>query len=465
MVAPTQIKKNFPICPVLFLLILISLLCTQCGGGGGGGGGSADTTPPSVYFTSPNPSGNLTYEADPASLPNKLSLNYSDAGGIQPSTFSAFFSFRGITFNLTSLFTAGSASASTNSATSPLYWTIISKYNISNQASAGTINLFGVSSGSTGVLNLIDVDAKNGVLAVAATSRNKLLIINLSDGSTKHEITLTAKPTIVRTCPDYNNAFVVLEATKDVYTYSVATGALGTTITLPAAPEAMTLNSTTSNAFFIFKNSQTLATVGCGGGSATITNLDHIPQRITADGLSANKLFYAGGIGADKGVYQYASGTQTKLFALSELPEDMTYDSQLNRLFLASYSNNTVEVRNVGTGQQISQIPVGDKPFSMRSAAGAGKVFALNKGNDTVSVIDASTATVTNTIQLAADPVGLAADTTNGILYVLQNIWEISSASTGTITASVKDTAGNTGNASPLNITIKPVVTDGPGTP
>jgi len=436
-----------------------------CGGGGGGGGGApaADTTPPSIAFTSPAPSASHSYEADPQSLPALLSLSYSDAGGINTSGFNASFLFRNITFNLTSLFNPGAGSASTGSNSSPLYWTIISKYNTSTNAKTGDIAVFGVSSGSTGVLNLLDVDESAGIVIFAATSRNKLLYVNTTTGAVEREISLSSSPSIIRSCPAHNKIYVAYSGSSAISSFSVPAGVAGGALTMPAVPKAIALNRASSKAFVIFENSQTLVTIDCAANTSTTTTLNYLPQRIAVDGLSSNKLYYAG-YGADKGIFQLSSGVQSKLFSLTDLPEDFAFDSQTNRFLLVYYGVDNVEIRNAADGTLFGQPAVGHNPFSLRSAAAASRAYVLNKGSDSVTVINTSNSTVASTISLTADPVGMAVDSTNNALYVLQNIWAISAATPGVISASVKDAAGNTGNTS-MNITVNPVSSGNPGGP
>lgn len=452
----------------LIFFALILSVSPGCGGGGGGGaaggggGSTPDVTAPSISFSSP--SGTLSYEADPSSLPSQLAVSYSDAGGVRSSTFSATLSFRGASFDLAGLFSAGSSSATTGSNASPLYWTIISKYNIGDGSLLGHIGVYGVSSGSSGALNMLDADPRDNILAAAASSRNKLLIINLTSGATQREISLAAAPAVIRTCPEYGKVYVAYQNSATLDSYTLSTGALEAQITLPAAPKSMALNRVASKAYVIYENSQTLTTINCNGNSVSSASIGQIPQRISTDGLAAGKIYYAGGIGANKGVYSYLSGVENKLFSVAELPEDLWYDNVSDKLFLVNYGTDAVDAYNAATGALAAQTAVGDQPTSAAGAPASAKAFTLNKGSDTISVLNSSTGALSSTISLIADPVGMSADTSNGVLYVLQNIWAISTTSTATLTASVGDNSGNTANTS-LTLTIRPVATGGPGTP
>jgi len=454
-----RIKRIF--CRILLFPLAVTLFISGCGGGGGGGGAPApDTTSPTINFTTPSPSGTLTYNADPTSLPANLAVLYSDSGGLSTSTFSPSFTFRGVTFSLTSLFSAGASSASTSSDTSPVYWTTVAKYGITTGTSIGNLPVFGVSSGSTGVLNLIDIDSTNNIAVVAATSRKKINYIGTTDGSLKKEITLSGTPTIVRACPSQSKVYVAMSSSSSILVYSLPGGALSGTITLSATPKSMAVNTTAGKAYVIYDNSTNLSIINCSDNSVASDTLDYIPQRIITNNQASSKLYYAGGIGSDKGVYQYSSTGQSKIFSLSALPEDIAFDSTQNRIAVVDYDANTVGIYDASSGSLSGTVSVGTRPFSIKAAQ--SKFYVLNKTSDSVSIINASAAALSGTITLSADPVGLAIDSSS--LYVLQNLWEIASQTTATLSASIKDTSGNTGQTS-ITLTINPVSTGGPDTP
>lgn len=457
-------KRNGIFTAILVALVLAAAGCGGGGGGGGGGGSAADTTAPSIAFTTPSPSGSLTYNADPTSLPSSLAVAYSDASGVQSSTFSSIFTFRGVSFNLTSLFTAGGSAASASPGVSPLYWTIVSRYNMTSLAESSKFTIFGVSSGSSGSLRFMDSDSMAGMLYVGAASRNVLLFVNLSTGAVSATVQLSGVPSIVRACPAQSKVYVSVDGDPRVWVYNSTTGAQRNVITLDAKPKSMVVNRVSSTLYAIYENSNTLATVSCADDSVTSAALSWLPQRIVTDGLAANAIYYAGGIGADKAIYKRVNGAEQKIAALAELPEDMTFDNSRNLLFLSSYGADTVAVYDSTDGSLEGTVAVGDQPFSLESAAAANKTFCLNKGSDTVSIISNSGRSISSTINLTADPVGLVADTTNGMLYVLQNVWELSTQTTATLSAGVSDNAGNSGGAS-LNLTIRPVSTGGPSSP
>jgi YVTN family beta-propeller protein len=459
---------------ILYFVIVVFafvVMAASCGGGGGGGGGgsTADTTPPSILFSSPDPSGTLSFKADPAVLPQSISVSYSDASGITSTSFSSAFTFRGQSLDITRVFSAGASSASTGSNTSPLYWTVLARYDMTTDTLLGTVPVFGVSSGSAGRFNLAEIDDTGNLLYVAATSRNKLLYINLATGATLKEVSLPGKPTIIRACPSQGKIYVAFENSATIYVYSSAGAALGT-IAMPATPWNMVINRTTATAYVIFSNSTAMSVINCATDIAVSTALGNIPQVIATDGLSTGRVYYAGGLGAARGIYFISGGVETQLTSLAANPEDLAYDASSHRLFAADFDADSVAVYNAGTGSLINNTglgPISQAPFTMRASpqsTGLSKMYVLNKDSDTVSVLNTANASVSGTINLAAEPVGLAVDGVGKSLYVLLNLWDLQASEQLKLQSTIRDTLGNANTAS-VTLSIQPDVTGGGAPP
>lgn len=333
----------------------------------------------------------------------------------------------------------------------------------------GTVSVFGVSSGSAGRFNLVEIDETGNLLYVAATSRNKLLYINLATGLTLKEVSLPGKPSIIRACPSQGKIYVAFENSSTIYVYSSAGAALGT-ISMPATPWNMVINRTTSTAYVIFSNSTAMSVINCATDIAAATALANIPQVITADGLSTGRVYYAGGLGAARGIYYVSGGVETQLTVLADNPEDLAYDASTHRLFAADFDADSVAVYNAGTGAPINNTglgPISQAPFTMRAAplsTGLSKMYVLNKDSDTVSVLNSANATVAATISLAAEPVGLAVDGSGKVLYVLLNLWDLQAAEQLKLQSTIRDKLGNA-NTATVTLSIQPDVTGGGSPP
>jgi len=454
-------KHNIILMIILFMLPLIS----SCGGGGGGGGGGTsgpDTTGPTVTFISPTAT---SFPANPDSLPASVSFNFSDPSGILAASALGVFSFRGVDFDFSSYISQGTSTASTSgTGTSPLYWTIISVYDGSLNF-IGYINVFAVSSASTGRYDLIDIDTTNNTLIVAAPERKKLIFINAATGSRIREITLGEKPSMLQICDGYNKVYVAYENSSTLSAYNTSTGGSAGNVSLPLTPYSIVANKAASKVYVIYNDtSNTLSSFSCSNDQVTSVHLSNMPQRITTDGQVTDRLFFSGGVGLTKGIYKYQNVTETKIVSLDSLPVSLSYESSRDRLHLAYFNDNLISVYNPNTGLLVNNITVGGQPFSVDSDTSTGRTFSLNKENDTVSVISGATPAVSSTLSLSFNPVGMAVDSTNSKIYVLQNIWDITSPTSGVLSVSVKDQIGNTGSKS-MTLTITPVSTNDPESP
>jgi YVTN family beta-propeller protein len=314
----------------------------------------------------------------------------------------------------------------------------------------------------------VDADETNGILYVAATSRNRLIYVNLTTGATIREVTLPGKPAIIRACPSQNRILVAYENSANIYAYTSA-GAYAGTVAVSGTPWGMALNRTTSTAYAIFSNSTNMSVINCATLSASAVSLGNIPQVIASDGAATARVYYAGGLGAARGIYLISGGAETKLASLAENPEDLAYDAASNRLFAADFDDDTVTVLNAGTGAVIATVALGPQsqaPFSLRPApqsTGLSALYILNKDTDTVSILGTTSAAVTGTISLAAEPVGLATDGSARVLYVLLNLWDLQASAPLQLQSRIRDSAGNAGTAS-VTLTIQPD-TGGGGAP
>ena len=77
-----------------------------------------------------------------------------------------------------------------------------------------------------------------------------------------------------------------------------------------------------------------------------------------------------------------------------------------------------MSVIDAATRTVTATIPVGTDPVGVAADPAAGTVYVTNNGDSTVSVIDAATSAVTATIPVGNGPDGVAADPAAGTVYV-----------------------------------------------
>jgi YVTN family beta-propeller protein len=108
-------------------------------------------------------------------------------------------------------------------------------------------------------------------------------------------------------------------------------------------------------------------------------------------------------------------------------PRESTFDPINNRIYVTSYSANSVSVINTllptsGIPYTLtsSTISVGTNPSSISYDVNTGRVFVLNQGSNTISVIDTFTNTITNTITGQTNMTRCYVNDNNNTLYVLR---------------------------------------------
>lgn len=108
-------------------------------------------------------------------------------------------------------------------------------------------------------------------------------------------------------------------------------------------------------------------------------------------------------------------------------PREATFDSINNRIYVTSYSGNSVSVidtllatSGIPYTLTASTISVGTNPSSISYDVNTGRVFVLNEGSNTISVIDTFTNTITNTITGQTGMTRCYVNDNNNTLYVLR---------------------------------------------
>lgn len=108
-------------------------------------------------------------------------------------------------------------------------------------------------------------------------------------------------------------------------------------------------------------------------------------------------------------------------------PRESTFDPINNRIYVTSYSGNSVSVidtllatSGIPYTLTASTISVGTNPSSISYDVNTGRVFVLNEGSNTISVIDSFTNTITSTITGQTGMTRCYVNDNNNTLYVLR---------------------------------------------
>lgn len=163
-------------------------------------------------------------------------------------------------------------------------------------------------------------------------------------------------------------------------------------------------------------NDNLITSIGLFSGSVPI----HLTLDTTNNYLYIVTTGYLGGI-----VYAVDFDKTTSTFSyiggsLVSNPRESTFDSINNRIYVTSYSTNSVSIIDAPTNTVLSTISVGTNPTSITYDVNTGRVFVLNQGANTISVIDTFTNTITNTITGQTNMTRCYVNYNNNTLYVLR---------------------------------------------
>jgi YVTN family beta-propeller protein len=97
-------------------------------------------------------------------------------------------------------------------------------------------------------------------------------------------------------------------------------------------------------------------------------------------------------------------------------------DPGSHTVYVTNFKDNTVSVIDASTRTVTATVPVGEDPIGVAVDPGSHTVYVANEVSRTVSVIDASTRTVTATVPVGGNPVQVAVDPGTHTVYVANGI-------------------------------------------
>ena len=93
------------------------------------------------------------------------------------------------------------------------------------------------------------------------------------------------------------------------------------------------------------------------------------------------------------------------------------YKRQIDRLYVANGTGNSVSVLDRHSRANLGTLPVGTSPQSITVNPFSNRVYVANAGDNTVSVIDPATTTVSATVGVGRNPQMLAVNPLSDRLY------------------------------------------------
>jgi len=426
---------------------------------------TVDTIPPTIQFTAPP---NASGPYSPAALPNVVSVNYSDTNsGADPSKLLVTVTLMNRTVSIAGLFghdpVANASSSRTDpSLTNPFIRTTVSRFSSADfnhfpPQFTGTTGRCGADTqriSSDGIVNQIYVwDTECDIFWVISSDDFRSIQI--------------AGSKIAAVAGDGNHIYVGLKDDPHLYFYNKTSYALDKTLALPDAPTALATALNGSRLFIAYKSRAEIGRLNSSDALAAPVPISVTPLFISSwkhsDGSDDDIL--AIGWQSQYRLFQITqSGTILKTINVgASAPKDMeVYD--FNSVFVSMYADGSVRKINMADGS-FSDAVIGAQSAPRGLFAAGTQLLVSNSG------ADGRTPTITFLGLNNLDNEGslsLNVPITDGLYvagtaqyYALEDIWQIQSQQTITLTATIKDRAGNTSAPASISITVAPEVPGG----
>lgn len=447
----------------------VLILIAGCGGGGGGGsssGGGAtpatpaapDTTAPAIVIAYPANNAEFTVNA----LPSYVQLTYADAGGLDLSTLNVSLTLNGRTMDITGLFATDSVqnAATTRtdvSETNPLYRTAVTRFARSDTGFASATGTAAIPRGTASAMGLECLD-NTGRAAVWSPGLSSAYVLPAGGAFQAAEVSLGFTP--VTAAAASGVLYAAQSGFSKLFAINADTGSVANIITLADEPAHLAFHAETGKMYIAYKSAATLQVsrldTALGIVDQTIP-VAYTPVLIGARAGDATEgVFIVGATAGQFRMFPYnGSGVQGQAAALGlTQPSALAYDAASGNVYLSRFDTGNL-TRAESTGAT-SDIAVGANPRGV-FANGAGNVAAINSGSKSISNVVGTS--VVSTATFDAPPLAGLADCGSNYTYLLQDLWSLDTQTPGTLTATIKDTSGNTGAASiTLQFSPEPVV-------
>jgi hypothetical protein len=439
-----------------------------CGGGGGGSssdGGVTPTNPSTPDTTAPviaiaYPADNAEFTAN--ALPAYVQLTYSDAGGLDLSTLNVSLTLNGRTIDLTGLFATDSVQNAATTRTdaaqaNPLYRTAITRFMRSDTGFASATGTATIPRGTASAMSLECLD-DTGRIALWSTGLSSAYVLPAGGAFQAAEVSLGFTPVTAAAADGV--IFAGKNGFGQLFAINADTGSVSNIITLPDEPAHLAYHPATRKMYISYENTGMLQVsrldTALGIVDQTIP-LAYAPVLIGARrGDTAEGVFVVGATAGQFRMFLYDSnGVQGQAAALGlTQPSALSFDAASGNVYLSRFDTGKL-TRAEPTGAT-TDISVGANPRGV-FADGAGRVFAINSGSKSISFVLGTN--VAGTAVFDAPPLAGLADCGSDYTYLVQDIWSLDTQTPGTLTATIKDTSGNTGTASiTLQFSPEPVV-------
>jgi len=275
----------------------------------------------------------------------------------------------------------------------------------------------GVGSGPMAVAE----DPVTGTVFVANSASGTVSVINEASDKVTATITVGSDPDGIAADPDTGTVYVVNAGSGTVSVISEASDTVTATINVPNATGGIAVDPSTGNVFVPAVNRMAIIS----SATQAVSNINIISvsglssQEIGVDPVTGNVwLPNAGGGGA-----VMSEATDAISSALSGVVEGTGYiavDPLTGTMYVPEFFGTPASVAVVDEANDTvtTTIPVGKDPVGMAADPVTGTVYVSNNLSNDVSVIDAATDTVTATVGVGGNPYSVAVDPDTGNAFV-----------------------------------------------
>lgn len=202
------------------------------------------------------------------------------------------------------------------------------------------------------------ISADGNVLYVACMAANSLVSVNLKTKQMENIIKVGLRPMSLAISPDGGKLFVANNASGTVSVVNLELFEVTSNIEVQGMPDGI-ISSVDNHSFFLYDKA-----------NGIVSRWDYLNP--------ANRQF---------------------LFVLKN-PSALAIDSQENRLFVTSRTQNNLMIYNLRERRYETVVNVGDKPVDVDISPDGANVYVLNAGDDNITVIDGNDYKIKSTIEL-----------------------------------------------------------------
>lgn len=418
---------------------------------------SIDLTGPAVTVDSPD-AGAVVQLTDRAAQLPQVSASYSDTfAGIQVSTLVSSFTIADRTVAITDLFgkdpAANKNSSRTDASVSdPLARTSVAGFTegaFDEPAGIWTVD-------HTGKGSTLDIlDAGGGKVMVWDSAGEGVWIIDAGGGGDTVETDLDAPPASVAVSAASGRFYAVFPGDARLHEYLISDGSAAATYSLPGMPALLAHNTLTDKLYISYESRMEIGVFDCAASALAAASAAALPELLAAWPADGGRILYVADSGGAYRLFEIAEdGTAVKdVYATLQRPKGLAADAVSGFSVVSDFSWDRVVAVDMETGGT-TQIDVGAAPSSIFAGSG-GAAYVVNSADRTITPVDLETLSAGAAAAPDAPPVDGVCLSSTGDCYVVEDVWDIPTPVSVSISVSVADTAGNTGSDS-VDITVNP---------